>query len=166
MNPTKAISFVALMVVTLVSCNKTKQEDTTTQGTETTIDVAKAGVVDVVAIDGKFCFLSATNRDTTKVSLNIVGNNVTGTMVWNPYQKDGAVGTLSGTKNANGEMDLVYNYTIEGSQQTETKVMKIQNDELFIKKGQLIDPKNDGNLMYKDVAKAMFSEKMTKSKCD
>jgi hypothetical protein len=55
---------------------------------------------------------------------------------------------------------------IEGNQQSETKVMKIENSELLIKKGSLDDPKSDGHLTYKDVAKATFSEKMTKSKCD
>ena len=50
-----------------------------------------------------------------------MGNNITGLMNWVPYQKDSARGTLKGTKNAAGEFDLMYQYMIEGNQQTEKK---------------------------------------------
>lgn len=114
---------------------------------------------------GKYCFLSATNKDTTKISLLIVGDKVSGTMDWQPWEKDGARGTLSGTKQANGELDLVYDYMIEGSRQTETKIMKIEGNSLLVKHGSLIDPKNDGNLHYDDPTKAVFSETLSKTDC-
>ena len=115
--------------------------------------------------NNKQCFFYALNRDTTTVSIEIKGDSITGEMIWNPYEKDGAVGTLSGIKTANGEFDLMYNYMIEGSQQTETKIMKIENDQLLIKVGELVDPNNDGNLKYKDVTKATFSEVLNKVSC-
>ena len=86
-------------------------------------------------------------------------------MAWQPYQKDGAVGTLTGAKNANGEFELLYDYMIEGSKQTETKVMKIENGQLLIKTGELEDPKNDGNLRYKDVSKATYTETLPTVAC-
>ncbi len=66
------------------------------------------------------------------MQLVIVGNNITGLMNWVPYQKDSARGTLEGTKNAAGEFDLMYQYMIEGNQQTETKIMKVENETLWI----------------------------------
>ena len=109
--------------------------------------------------------MKALNRDTTTVTLEVVGDKVTGNMHWNPYQKDGAIGTLTGTKNAAGEFELMYNYMIEGSNQSETKIMKIENGQLLIKKGELEDPKNDGNMRYKDVSKATYKEILKKVDC-
>ena len=115
--------------------------------------------------DGTFCFKKSLNKDVTNVQLAIVGNNITGLMNWVPYQKDSARGTLKGTKNAAGEFDLMYQYMIEGNQQTETKIMKVQNETLWIKKGELLDPKNDGNLEFKDAAQAKYQESIPAADC-
>ncbi|HMR89639.1 MAG TPA: hypothetical protein PKD51_15870, partial [Saprospiraceae bacterium] len=112
-----------------------------------------------------FCFLYAENRDTTYVSLMIDGTKVSGEMTWQPYEKDGARGTLNGTKLDSGELELMYTYMIEGNNQTETKVMKIDGDRLLIKVGELLDPKNDGNLVYKDVNQASYTEILQKVAC-
>ena len=117
------------------------------------------------SVEGTFCFLKVENKDSTKVTLTITGNDVKGEMIWNPYQKDGATGTLTGTKNASGELELMYNYMIEGSNQSETKVMKIENGELLVKEEPLEDLQNDGNMRYKDVSKAVYSEKLSKVIC-
>ena len=113
----------------------------------------------------KMCFHKAENRDSTFISLTIEGEKVAGEMVWNPYQKDGATGTLVGTKNANGELELVYDYMIEGNKQSETKIMKIEGEKLMVKRGELIDPKNDGNMVFKDAAKTTFKDTYTKGAC-
>ena len=60
-----------------------------------------------------------------------------GEMSWQPWQKDGAVGNLTGKMNSRHEMELLYDYTIEGQRQTETKVMKIEKGKLFKKRGVL-----------------------------
>lgn len=115
--------------------------------------------------DGIFCFKKELNKDVTNVQLVIAGNEITGFMNWVPYQKDSARGTLKGTKNAAGEFDLMYHYMIEGNQQTETKIMKIQNETLWIKKGELLDPKNDGNLVFKEAAQAKYQEGIAAADC-
>jgi hypothetical protein len=119
----------------------------------------------VPQVANKQCFLHALNQDTTFVSLTIDGTKVTGDMNWQPYEKDGAIGTLSGTKTPAGELDLNYAYTIEGSNQTEAKIMKIEGNKLYIKNGELIDPGNDGNLKYKDITKAVYSEVLEMVEC-
>jgi hypothetical protein len=105
------------------------------------------------------------NKDITDIQLTIAGDVVTGVMNWIPYQKDGARGTLKGTKNAAGEFDLMYDYMIEGSQQTETKIMKIEDGKLLVKVGELLDPNYDGRLIYKDVNQAKYSEILDKIDC-
>ncbi|HSI24536.1 MAG TPA: hypothetical protein VK952_02840 [Methylotenera sp.] len=115
--------------------------------------------------DGTYCFSKLFNQDVTTVKLTIIGNAVSGKMDWIPYEKDSARGTLQGTKNEAGELDLIYDYIIEGSQQTETKIMRIEGGKLLLKVGELLDPKNDGNLVYKDVSQAAFSEVLEATSC-
>ncbi|MBC7757101.1 MAG: hypothetical protein H7Z20_10795 [Bdellovibrio sp.] len=129
-----------------------------TKTTEETAPVAQLA-------DGIFCFKKELNKDVTNVQLVIAGNEITGFMNSVPYQKDSARGTLKGTKNAASEFDLMYQYMIEGNQQTETKIMKIQNETLWIKKGELLDPKNDGNLVFKDAAQAKYQEGIAPVDC-
>lgn len=154
--------FIFLTIVSLslafLSCqNQAKKDSESDNQTE---------VKDTTAVDnGPLCFLYAENKDTTYVSLMIDGTKVSGEMTWQPYEKDGARGTLSGTKSDSGELELMYAYMIEGSNQTETKVMKIEGDRLLIKVGELLDPNNDGNLVYKEVAKASYTEILQKVAC-
>ena len=115
--------------------------------------------------DGTYCFTKLYNKDVTDVQLTILGSAVTGTMNWIPYQKDSARGTLQGFKNATGELELMYDYMIEGSQKTETKVMKIEDGKLLIKVGELQDLKYNGNLTFKDVRLAKYSEVLEKVDC-
>ena len=116
--------------------------------------------------DGSYCFNKQFNQDITEVKLVFAGDTVTGVMNRVPYQKDSARGKLKGTKNQLGELDLMYDYMIEGNQQTETKRMKIENGKLLIKTGELLDPNNNGNLIYKDVNQAKYSEVLESVQCD
>lgn len=151
------LAIVSLSIAFLSCQNQTKKDG----GSDNQSEVKDTTVVN----NGPFCFLYAENRDTTYVSLMIDGTKVSGEMTWQPYEKDGARGTLNGTKLDSGELELMYTYMIEGNNQTETKVMKIDGDRLLIKVGELLDPKNDGNLVYKDVNQASYTEILQKVAC-
>lgn len=156
----KLINLLPLCIVVVfftVSCN-TKNGNNTQNTATATANVSSPAITD-------FCFLKAENKDTTQINLHIKDNTVTGIMNWIPYEKDGARGTLKGTKNANGELELLYDYIIEGSKQTETKIMKIEGDQLLVKIGELEDPKNDGNLRYKNANTATYTETLSKVAC-
>jgi hypothetical protein len=96
--------------------------------------------------------------DFSEAKLTIDNANVTGTFNWIPFEKDSARGTLSGTVGENGEMNLLYDYIIEGAHQTEEKIMKIEDGKLLIKHGELLDQKYDGHLVYKEKTSAVYSE--------
>ena len=145
------------------SCNNNSKTATEKQAPETQETKPKAEAEFI----GVYCFLKAENKDTTIVRLNFLSDtDIRGEMIWKPWQKDGATGFLKGKLNANKEMELMYDYTIEGNQQTETKIMKIEGEKLSIKQGELIDPKNEGNLVFKDSSKATYKTVLLKSKCD
>ncbi len=87
----------------------------------------------------KKCFLLVTNQvDSTTVSLTQEGDSITGTMHYNPYARDGAIGTLKGTKTGS-TITAIYNYVIEGSSQKEEKIMELSGTSLLIKTGALND---------------------------
>ena len=145
----------------ILSCNN---NNAAKQETATTTQVTPPKTAEQFM--GVYCFLKAENRDTTIVRVNFLSDDdIRGEMIWQPWQKDGATGDLKGKLNANKEMELVYNYTIEGSQQSETKIMKIEGDKLSIKQGELIDPKNNGKLVFKDASKAIYKTVLTKTSC-
>jgi hypothetical protein len=105
--------------------------------------------------DGTYCFMSALNKDTTRISLSVKGDKVEGTKVWRPFEKDGAIGTLKGTRSGN-TLNTVYSYTIEGSKQSETIRFMLNGDKLTQAKGELEDLKSNGNMTYKDTTKITF----------
>ncbi len=162
----KLISTTAAICLMLFifSCNNENSGNTakteTTQTTETK-------PVTEAPLNGDYCFMHAENNDTTTVRLRILSDDdIRGEMIWNPWQKDGAVGTLTGKLISKNEMELKYEYVIEGNKQTETQIMKIEGDKLHIKSGELIDPKNDGNLVFKDASKAEYKDVLKKTSCE
>lgn len=134
---------------------QTKQANDTAQSTETSAQTIK---------DGTYCYEYRVGQDLTTVQLVINGNNITGEMHWIPFEKDGAHGTLSGTRDG-AEIKAVYSYIIEGSSQTEEVMFKIEGDQLLRKVGELEDPNFDGNLKLKDPENTSYGETYTKVAC-
>ena len=161
--------YLLVSFLLLADCNNQQAAQNSTEKPESTATPTTEKPAESIALpaytNGTFCFKATFNQDVTNIQLIILDNKVTGFMNWVPYQKDSARGTLTGTKNANGELDLLYDYMIEGSQQTETKLMKIENEKLWIKQGELSDPKYDGHLVYKDVSQAKYGESIDKADC-
>ena len=109
------------------------------------------------------CFLLVENKvDTTKVSLTLAGNLVKGEMAWMPYEKDGAIGTLKGTR-AGDTLKLIYDYVIEGSTEQEEKWFLLKGNVLSAGKGELDDKK--GVMSYKNPKKITFTTAFTNVAC-
>jgi hypothetical protein len=148
-------ALATLMAAGTMACNsgsEAPKDETTVVADTATVQAPDANAPQTM------CFRKTFNQDTTTVKLTLKGDTVEGTMVWQPWQKDGGRGTLKGLRDANGEMNLMYDYMIEGVKQTETKIMKLDGDKLLVKVGELQDLKNDGNLTFKDVTKAVYKD--------
>ena len=157
---------IFVILFTLSCGNSSNNNSAAKQETTTPAPVQEPKPMAEEQFKGDYCFLKAENKDTTTVSVRFLSNDdIRGEMIWQPWQKDGAVGSLTGKLNANREMELIYSYTIEGSRQSETKIMKIEGDKLSIKQGELIDPKKNGNLVFKDASKAVYKTVLTKISC-
>ncbi len=157
------------ILLTLLGCEKNtvlEDIDAMEKTENPKLEIEKQSTAQPSIQDGTYCFVKNFNQDVTNVKLVFAGDAISGVMNWVPYQKDSARGTLKGIKNQAGEFDLMYDYMIEGNQQTETKRMKIENGRLFIKIGELLDPNENGNLVYKNVNQAKFSEVLEPVACN
>lgn len=87
------------------------------------------------------CFLfteGMENQDSTFVTLQISGDSVTGVMHWQPWQKDGAYGTIAATKSGDVIRGM-YDYMIEGSEQKEEVMFKMTDGVLYKASGELTE---------------------------
>lgn len=152
---------LSISILFLATACQNKQQSTDNQEDRpTTIPVEPATIT-----DGTYCFERREGADVTEVKLNLNGDTVTGEMNWIPNEKDGARGTLAGTRSGD-EIMAIWSYTIEGSAQTEEVIFKIEGDQLLRKVGELEDPNFDGNLKLKDPAAATFSETFEQVPCE
>ncbi len=104
-------------------------------------------------------------KEYTRISLTIEGDKVSGTQNWLPKAPDGhgAHGTISGKIAEGGIMRVLFEYTIESSEQAEEEVLKLDGDKLFIGEGQLkVDPKNESRLNLEAPSKVVFKKGLTK----
>ncbi len=157
----KKLALIIFVALTACQSKKTETEMTDTTSVMSADTVATATKL---STDETLCFELKEGKDITTVKLIIKGDEITGEMNWTPWEKDGAVGTLKGKKVGN-EIVVDYDYMIEGSNQSEEKIFKIDGDKLLIKEGELIEGK-DGKLVMKDPVKAVFKETLVKVKCN
>lgn len=109
------------------------------------------------------CFEYIFNKkDITTVQLVVKGDNITGDMHWHPYEKDGAHGTLKGVKKGD-VITADYAYMIEGSNQMEEVIFKLEGDKLSKLVGELTE--KGEKLVIKDPSKAKYTEVYPKADC-
>lgn len=109
-------------------------------------------------------FAQENSKEYTRISLTIEGGKVTGTQNWLPKQPDGhgAHGTISGTIAEGGLMRVLYEYTIEGSEQAEEEVLKLDGGKLYIGEGPLKeDAKNGSRMNLEAPGKVVFKKALT-----
>lgn len=102
-------------------------------------------------------FELATPREITRVSLFIDGEEVRGTQTWEVPDAHGTQGSLEGKAGEGGLLRLRHDYVIEGADQSEEVVYKLQGDTLLLGEGELVE--SDGGLLkLKDPSKVEFTK--------
>lgn len=84
------------------------------------------------AVNMQYCFFHTDGtqaQDTTKVSMLINGDKVTGNMQWLPKEKDARKGTLAGTLNGNA-IKALWTFNQEGSTDTMTVEFQLRGNAL------------------------------------
>lgn len=146
----KNLVFLTACLLALASCQNSGSTETSDA---TTVDTtASTAPVAEPAAAQPMCYFIAEGKDTTSLSLNIAADGtVTGSYDWQPWEKDGAHGTITGKQE--GEMlKVMYDYTIEGSNQQEEMVFKLSGDQVSVGEGELVEGEG-GILKIKDASK-------------
>lgn len=107
-------------------------------------------------------FARETAQDSTRIALSVEEDGqVYGTQTWKPkMETHGSTGSFDG-KLSNGVMRVMHQFTIEGSEQTEEELLKLDGDRLLIGEGELVEGK-DGVLKLKDPANVVFKTALKK----
>lgn len=106
-------------------------------------------------------FSQETAKEWTRVALVIEGDQVSGTQTWQPKEGHGASGSLTGTLISGGLIKGVYEYTIEGSDQSEEQLLKLTDNSLFIGEGELVEGRQ-GRLELKNPSQVVFKKELKK----
>lgn len=107
-------------------------------------------------------FARETAQDSTRIALSVEDDGqVYGTQTWKPkMEAHGSSGSFDGTLR-DGVMRVTHQFTIEGSEQTEEEMLKLDGDRLLIGEGELVEGK-DGVLKLKDPASIVFKTALKK----
>jgi hypothetical protein len=105
-------------------------------------------------------FESATKEETTRIVLYLSEGEVSGYQSWEVPEAHGTRGSLEGTLGDDGILRLVHRYTIEGADQAEEVVYKLDESGLLIGEGELVEDR-DGLLRLKDPDKVKFTGKLS-----
>ncbi len=156
----KKISFLLFMA--LAACQSKKTETASTDSTTVSADTVATATAPVA--EETICYEFRFKKDVTSVKLVMKGDSVTGEMSELIWEKDSATGTLKGKKVGN-DLIVDYDYVIEGSNQVEERILRMDGDKLLVMSGELMEDKS-GKLKVKDPAKATVSETLVKVKCN
>ena len=150
----KNLLFIAACLMALASCQNSGSTDTA--GTTAVDTTANAPAAEPAAAQ-PVCYLFAEGKDSTTVSLNIAADGtVTGSYDWQPHEQHGASGTLTGKKEGD-LLRLMYDFTIEGSNQQQEMVLKMTGDQLAEGEGELTEGEG-GILKIKDASKLTWKQ--------
>lgn len=108
------------------------------------------------------CFSLLEGQDLTAVQIQQDGNAISGYYAWEPFEKDGSHGMLSGEIN-DGLIKVSHTYMIEGSIQAEEAYFKLDGTQLLQGSGELID--DNGVMVVKDPANLQFTDALTETDC-
>lgn len=143
--------FIIGLLASTFACQSHSSEQTkTTQSSEKT-----------TATSDTLCFRQILSRDTTTLQLVINGNQASGYLDNNPYEKDRARGAFQGTVNA-GQIQVDWKRSGEGTTQPYTLDLRMNGDSLSWLEGERVE--QQGKWVLKD-PKAGYAYVLTKIDC-
>lgn len=146
--------FTGLLLLTLLSCGGGQEAGPATEGGSTVHGQANDTIVssgEPVRLEG--CYQMVVQRDTATMYLNIIGNEVTGQLVYNFFEKDDNNGSLKGELRDN-HIYADYIFQSEGRTSTREVAFKIQDTLLLEGRGPAEE--RDGKSIFLHSAKLQF----------
>lgn len=114
-----------ILLALLLACNS--RENTTTEENSIPLSVNKDTTVNN---DITGCYLQVLQKDTIVANLKQEGNQVSGVLLFDNYEKDGSAGTVTGTREGK-ILKLRYDYQSEGLSSVMDLFFEINDDKLI-----------------------------------
>jgi hypothetical protein len=123
--------FTLVLLFALLSCGGSEQAGPATEGGSTVHGQATDTIVssgEPVKLEG--CYRMVVQRDTATMYLNIIGNDVTGKLVYNHFEKDDNTGSIKGELRDN-HIYADYIFQSEGGTSTREVAFRIRDTVLL-----------------------------------
>lgn len=133
--------FIVLFTITFMACNNHADKRIATK-TDSMSNQDTVVVNSNKNITG--CYIQVIQKDRILASLQQEGNQVTGTLLFDNYEKDGSTGTVRGRREGN-ILQLKYAFQSEGTNSVMDVFFKIKDDQLV--RG-IADMKTKGDTVY------------------
>lgn len=106
---------VVVTLVLLLACNDNNPLNNAAT-TNKSADVAPAStpIAQESSNDGSGCYMKITGRDTAILKIEQKGNELSGKMMYDNFEKDGSIGTVKGKKDGD-ILKLYYDFNSEGT---------------------------------------------------
>lgn len=140
--------FSLLLLFALLACGSGEEAAPATEGGSTVHGQATDTIVssgEPVKLEG--CYQRIVQRDTATLFLNIIGNEVTGKLVYNHFQKDDNTGSLKGELRDN-HIYADYLFQSEGGTSTRAVAFRIQDTLLLEGYGEVEE--RDGKMSFRN----------------
>ena len=144
----KYILFI-LLSGNLISCNNNNVQTNNQSGTTNTTDAEKntsSNTDQKPVADNSGCYMKIIGRDTAIVMLEQKGNDLTGKMLYDNFEKDGSRGVIKGKEDGD-ILKLWYDFNSEGMHSVMEVYFKKDNGRLLRGIGSM-DQKNRYDLFY------------------
>lgn len=146
--------FTALLLMALVSCGSGEEERPATGGGSTVHGQANDTIVssgEPVRLEG--CYQMVVQRDTATMYLNIIGNNVTGKLVYNFFEKDDNNGSIKGELRDN---HIYADYIFQSEGRTSTREVAFRIQDSLLLEGHGLAGERNGKSIFLNADKLQF----------
>jgi len=109
-----------MFLIILVSCTPAKEKEVTSEATKDSV-IAKNNSISSV-MPG--CYLMISGKDSATMNLSVNGNEVSGDLIYNRFEKDDNKGTFAG-KITDSTLEGWYTYQSEGKSSVKQIIFKI-----------------------------------------
>lgn len=118
-----------------------------------------------VTSNTKECYLYIKNKDTVSLTLNKVGNDVTGDLTYNLYEKDRNYGTITGKMKGD---TLLLNYTFDSEGVSSVRQLAFLKKDNQLIEGFGPEEEKNGTMVFKKLSDLKYDPKsivLSKTTC-
>ena len=157
--------YIVLIAAFMMGCESKTGKTYTGDSTLTSTNTTKPDKpVDAIVHDISGCYMQVLKRDTFAVILKKNGNDITGRLSFDNYEKDGSTGTVKG-KMEGGILKLIYSFASEGTNSIMEVYFKYQDSTLIRGIGEMTT--NGNSAYFKDPPSIKYNGSvLTKMNCD